>query len=305
MQYSINPNFWDDVEKKLDNILYGDTDSIFLGIKEIVPKDTKEAVTEAEKVSNEINNVLADYKDNYLLPKLNIDPQYNKTDFKNELTAESIFFLDVKKNYAFKQTSKEGKILDPPEFEYTGIPIVKTDAAKYSQDLLRTLIEEIVLSNIQNKKEKLKDTLKHFYEKLQSEIQDYKFDYIGIPTKWGITNYKKEPTGIVSMRLYNTIVENIVFKPSTSGWRFPIKLNNIQILNERIDKLRNTNEYFLRDEKSSVFNFLCIPYNYDKNKLKEKMEELDIAVDFEEFNNKLFIKTVERIIQIIKENYVD
>lgn len=303
MNIEIDPDFWENVEKKSDQVLYGDTDSIFLGIKKIKPKNTEEAIKEAKELTGELNNLIVKYKNEVVLPKLNIDQSYNKTDFKNEFTASQIMFLEVKKNYAYKKTSNEGKILETPKIEYTGIPIVRTDASKYTQDMIRSIIEDVALSDEKNKIKKLKEVFKYFHNIVDEHVKDYNFDYIGIPCKWADRQYKLESADLVSMRLYNTIVNDEIFKPPVSGLRLPIKIKNMMIFNSHIDPLRGKKQYYLNDEKLENFNFLSVPYNYDKENLKKTLENFEIEIDTETFKEKLFIKIAQRITEIIKENY--
>ena len=143
-------NFYKLVEQKgfLKNILYGDTDSIFISI----PFQNADALSVedrwklAEHNAGKINELIIEYVTKTLLPRGNINPKFNRTFFKTEMLIDNALFLDVKKNYAYKLSCKEGVVLDPPKVKYTGIQVVKSDAAKLTQNLLKDMIENVMLN---------------------------------------------------------------------------------------------------------------------------------------------------------------
>jgi len=93
--------------------LVHNTDSLFI----VIPVKNAEKLSTAEKlkisneVSEDINNAVTKYLNEYFLPKSNISPEQNATYFKSEMLMDSIMFLDVKKTYAYKLLAKKEKYL--------------------------------------------------------------------------------------------------------------------------------------------------------------------------------------------------
>jgi len=184
-------DFYDNVEKPgaLKHILYGDTDSLYVVIpaKNSDKMTTQEKLVIADKVSEDINSAVTRYLNEYFLPKSNISIDQNSTYFKTEMLIQAIMFLDVKKNYAFKLEAKKGKILDKPEVSYTGIQVVRSNAAKLTQDMLREIIENVVLNDKLNNKERLpkvSEIVNRFHDKFLENIDTLDLENITIPGKW-------------------------------------------------------------------------------------------------------------------------
>src|ERR1035437_9590978 len=155
-------NFYDEVERPgaLKHILYGDTDSLFICIpaKNSDTMTTQQKLVIADKVSEDINRAVTKYLNEYFLPKSNISIDQNATYFKSEMLMSAIMLLDVKKNYAYKLEAIKGVILDEPEIQYTGIQVVKSNTAKLTKDMLKEIIEGVVLNDKLNTKERLPKT---------------------------------------------------------------------------------------------------------------------------------------------------
>jgi len=132
-----------------DGILVHNTDSIYIIIPtkikstEMVKEDRWDKVLEVAEV---INDAIGKYMETYYLPRSNIKPEHNMTSFKSELLMTSMFFTGVKKHYAYNTECIEGKFLSKIETQYKGVPIVKSNAAKLSQNLLQRMIEDVMLN---------------------------------------------------------------------------------------------------------------------------------------------------------------
>jgi hypothetical protein len=300
----IPKTFFHDTDKELSYILYSDTDSMYINIPKIKPTSSEDAVKHANAVSIELNDIIRSYLNNALLPKMNVSAENNQTFFKNELTASSIIFLEVKKNYAYKITSKEGIIFPKPKVKYTGIPIVRSDCAKMTQDLIRVLIEDIALSDLK-KEERLTSIDKigrETFEKAKEDISNCEFHYIGVPSKWGGTNYVKEPSEIVGMRLYNTITETETFKKMTSGFSIPITIEDYKVFNSKVEKIKNSNDNYIGNIPLANLTYLVFPYTYDKEQIKLLLEEYKIKIEIKKVWDKIINKSVERILETIKNS---
>ncbi len=298
-------NFFEDTEKQLEHVLYSDTDSMYIHVPSIKPKTSEEAVQKANQVSTEINNIVSRFLETNLLPKMNINPSHNQTFFKNELTASAIIFLDVKKNYAYKITSKENIIYDKPKIKYTGIPIVRSDSSKFTRELIRYLIEEIALLDGLTKEiinQKLQDYGHLMFNKLKEEVENYKFHDLGIPCKWGGTDYVEESSSIIGMRLYNTITQSETFKRLVSGYRIPINIDDLKTFNNKIEPLKNKHENYIGNTPTSNLTFLTFPYSYDPDNIKNVLKDFKITIDPLKVWVSVITKPVERITETIKKS---
>jgi hypothetical protein len=282
-------NFYKLVEQPgfLKNILYGDTDSIFISIpfKGAEELSVEERWKISEKNAEEINKLIVEYVSQTLLPRCNIDGKHNQTFFKTELLIDSAMFLDVKKNYAYKLSCKEGKIIDPPKVEYTGIQVIKSDAAKLTQELLKTMIEQVMLNEKIKRVDRVRELVKivqSFYDQFVDDVKKYKFDHIGFPAKWS-----KKDIFIKGMMVYNYIMQEEIFNLGSSGKFLYCGLNDQSVIKKSgIDEMKNTG--------------ICVPYEYDVNLLKKKMEENQIYIDTKLHWEKLFTTTCTRVVDLAK-----
>lgn len=282
-------NFYKLVEQKgfLKNILYSDTDSIFILLRtKNVNISTEEKLKLLEKTAENINKEIRIYLNHFLLPRQNISPTFNNTEFKTELLIDSIMFLDVKKSYVYRLLAKEGNILEHPEISYTGVQVVKSDTSNITRKILKHLID-IILSNIPRKywKIELGKCFKIYKEKFNQMIEDFELSDIGFPIRWN----KKEQS-IYGMKLYNYIMSEETFSMGSSGYFIYCIFHDLSLF-------KNINI-----EDITKITGLCIPYSgYDKIKLKNQMKEFRIEIDKDLQWEKINTTTVKRVVEIIKE----
>jgi len=259
------------------------TDSIFITIptkedaSQLAPDDLWNKAIEA---SNGINDLIIDYTKDVLLPRCNIKPEHNQTFFKTELLMESIMFLDTKKRYAFKLLIKEGNPLKKPKVFYTGIDVIKSNVAKLTQDLLKEIIENIALNAEilpENKRQVLIDTIGKFYTKFNQCVDDLDTSYVGIPGKWA-----RLKNMISGMKLYNHIMNEPVFEPSSSA-KF------VYIHPVTIGEFKNVNG-------------ICLPYEFNTELVKEKFNIFKIKIDRKLHWSKVYNKTCERVVDLLKKS---
>jgi hypothetical protein len=301
---NIPANFWQEIEKPLKYVLYGDTDSLYVHI----PKDFEsisDSIKGCEEVAEQINDIIQLYYNSFLLPKMGVDPKFNETFFKTELTADSIIFLETKKNYAYKPTSIKGKVLDSVKVKYIGIPVVKSDTVPFTKDLLKRLVEKIALQKGVDKIAELQKAYLEARSVLETHINEFDFEYIAAPGKWSDKDYDSEPAQIIGMRLYNTLVDKDIFRPGAFSLYIPIKFKNISAFNALIDPIKLKSKNYLNDIQSSKINYLSIPYGYNKEELQLIFKKYGIVVSVEELwqwdrlaNNTV----VKRIAEVIKDS---
>lgn len=272
----------------LKNVLYSDTDSIYI----VVPKDISNLTIEdklnlAAKTGKDINNKIQNYLINNYFKKANISPEYNYTDFKTEVIMESIMFIpDVKKQYAYKMIVKDNKILKEKEVEYKGIQVVRIDATKLGQRLLKEIVENIILNTEISKKDKLAYVTKAVddtHNEFLKYIKDAYFEDIGISCKWS-----KDNTIINSMKLYNFITNSNTFSVSSAGRFIYCQFKNIKLFSKLNIDLKK-------------LNAIVIPYNYSPEIVKQKFLEYGIILDHKAQWERVFTTTCQRIVNLVKK----
>lgn len=293
----IDPEFFSKVEKETQYIIYGDTDSLYIQIPEKI-NNVEEAIKRANEISKQINNIIEKFMNEFYLPRSGIDKKYNYTDFKTEIVSDAIILLDIKKNYAYRILAKENVPYNPPKIKYTGIPVIRTDYSEFTKDMIKYLVGEIALADDKDKTAVV-EFLKECRDKLDKCIKEGDFNYIGVPTKWGIKEYKKDTTQIVSMKLYNTLIGREYFRPAVSGKRVPIIIKDPAKVLEKLHAYKDKGKYFLSNTDISKLNFLCFPLGISSNQSLSILDENKIEVDANELWNIVFSKVCERIVEVI------
>lgn len=284
-----------------NEIVCHNTDSLYIKIPKTF--DTvKESIDECENAAGEINKLISHYYNSFLLPKMGVDPKYNETFFKTELTANSMMLLSTKKTYAYNLTSKEHKIFDPPVTKYTGIPVVKSDTVPFLKDFIKTLTEDIALTKGVNISNELSKLATNSFNTILEKIKTYDFEYIAAPGKWSNKEYNSEIPPIIGMRLYNTLIDQDIFKPGSFGIYIPIKIRPTQEFNE-LNKSKS--KYYLCNTPETKINYLTMPYGYDKDKLKQMFDKFGIItepLDFWEWSRMVDNEVAKKIIEVIKSH---
>jgi len=271
----------------LKHVLYSDTDSVYL----CIPYDTKSASidqqwNECVRLSKDINQTIRNYLNEHVFPLSNLNPTFNKTDFKTEALIDSIVFLpETKKYYAYKLLVDEGKFLESAKIKYKNIGI-KSNSAKLSSRILHDILDNIVLnSEVSSKLERANEAIKSWFEFYKKCIVNYEFIDIGMPVKWS-----KAAQTINAMRVYNIIANEKVFVPGSAGVTFYCQFKNPNIFTQYDANIDLKN-----------LNMLAVPYNYNTEFLKEKMEAFNIEFDVQEhWDRCIFTTTCHKVIQTVK-----
>lgn len=288
----------------INGVLVHNTDSLYVHI----PKkfDTIESsIDGCEEIANHINDLIKLYYNSSLLPRMGVDPKYNETFFKTELTANAIMFLDTKKNYAYNQTSKESKIFNPPKTKYTGIPVIKSDTVPFLKDFIKHLVEKIAFVDGIDKIEALNQLSIESRDTIIRLIKSYDFAYIAAPGKWSDKDYTNEPAPIVGMKLYNTLLNKDVFRSGAFCLHIPIKFRDVGLLASKVNPIKYNSKNYLGNISLEGINYLSFPYSYNPEELRILFEENGLYVEFEDFWNwsRLVGNIVaDRIIKVIVQS---
>jgi hypothetical protein len=268
-----------------NGICVHNTDSIFIKIpyKGAENKSPKERWKITEFGASLINNSIAKYYNDWLLPRSNISIEHNKTDFKPELVILAIIFLHVKKNYAYLYDVKEGEIYEKPKVKKTSNLGIKSDMTELTRKLLDDLIVKISLNmDIMNKHEACMEIVKEYRMRYIELIKKFDYGDIGIPGKWG-----KKALMYNGMKIYNYMNEKEVFSFGSAGKFIYCLFKNKDIFND--------SGVLHKD-----MNGICFPYTYDVDLLRRKMEKFGLSIDVEMHWNKIFSTTCERVLDVLK-----
>jgi len=227
--------------------------------------------------------------------------------FKTEIVINAMMFIGIKKNYAYSEIIKEGVIHPKPRIEYKGIPILRADTPQITKDMIRELIEDIVLNDDVDEKniviEKIVEMFKTYYEKLKDAISRLDIKYFGFPVKWNVS-YKnnKLPSRVLGMKFYNTLVGSDVLKPLSSGFSVEIKIKNKTNIEKLIGASREL-EYGVNINEVNSLTFLTVPYSFNEEKLKKEMDRCGVYIDVDVVWEKSKMTIVRNIIDTLKEHY--
>jgi hypothetical protein len=211
-----------------------------------------------------------------------------------------MMLLDIKKNYAFKTTSLNGK--PHTSIEYTGLPIVKSNSSEFGKEILTDIIEKIVLNTGLSKTDMISTltqlaTEKNQYLKLQ--VENGNFKYFAIPVKWADTEYTSDPANVISMKLYNTLVNDDIFRPLSSGLQVPILIKNAQIIT---NINTNNNNLMINSNHFNKLNFITIPYNYDSASVLKLFNDFSISIIPNLWEKLLEGAILQKVISVIKDH---
>lgn len=230
---TINKDYYEIADGQLENIIYGDTDSIFLHVENYAIKLCKEKYNKdfnslnmdeaIEVINNIIEYVSVKINDEYISDfssVFGIKPKHNKMKFKTEMVCSVTYFLNVKKKYALKVVAIEGVKVD--KYEFKGLETRRSDYAEFSKTLVGDVIEKYILE-----KKSLSEIVKFVGDKKNDAIDliNKGSPSISTPKTFAkdMSDYKKLPGHIAAMLFYNELVGKEEFRSGSKGYLFYIK----------------------------------------------------------------------------------
>lgn len=217
--FRIDPDFDSKVNDAI-NILYGDTDSMFVYLtdylksKHIEVKKSPEVLKEVSEIQDYINGVIIPV----ILERHKINMKYSEMYLKNEFLMSRYYALNAKKKYASKVISQEGK--DICERDIKGLEIKRSEIPSRTQKLLSDIIDTILDENL-NKKD-LKPTIDKIVKDTKQEMLqlikngDPSIARIVAFSK-DLSEYKNMPQNIKSMLMWNALIGREDFRTGSKG----------------------------------------------------------------------------------------
>lgn len=217
--FVIDPKFDEKVNSAV-NILYGDTDSMFVYLtdylkkKNIEVKKSPEVLKEVSKIQDFINDTIIPT----LLMNHRINMKYSEMYLKNEFLMSRYYALNAKKKYASKVISQEGK--DICERDIKGLEIKRSEIPSRSQKLLSDIIDTILDETV--KKKDLKSKINDIVDSTRAEMLQLIKE--GNPSvskvvafSKDISEYKVMSQNIKSMLMWNALMGKEDFRTGSKG----------------------------------------------------------------------------------------
>ena len=223
-KFYIDPKFADKVSYT-KNVVYGDTDSIFVYLTDYLKKlnlpckkcpEVLNAVTEVQK-----------YINGTILPKLlvkhNVKMNKSQMYLKNEFLMDRYYALNAKKKYASHIISQEGKSID--EIDVKGLEIKRSEIPLRSQQMLRDILD--VILDVKNTKMDIKTKVKKIENDTRKEMSDLTLN--GDISIAKVVSYSKKPDEykvmpqhLLGMYTWNCLVGQEEFKYGSKGKLFNV-----------------------------------------------------------------------------------
>ncbi len=256
--FKMNINFYDKV-KSLTDVIYGDTDSIFIYLTDYL-KDKGIKVEKCEEVFQELTNIETYVNDvviDAFLPLHNISKDKSIIYLKNEYLFSKYYTLNGKKHYAAKVIWQEGK--DVEFLEVKGLETRRSEIPTRSQKLLNEILEIIFDDNI--KKYQIKDKVDTLVNATKIEMMkliDNRDNSMVKTVSYSkpLNQYKNLPQHIKAMMIWNTLVGED-FRYGNKGKLWPIKGIDLQKANSTIKD--NYYNKYLKKYNVNDLDCICLP----------------------------------------------
>lgn len=262
--FFIDPKFFDKV-KYTKNVVYGDTDSIFVYLTDYLQRN-KLPVKKCPEVLESVSNIQK-YINKTILPTLllkhNVKLNKSQMYLKNEFLMDRYYALNAKKKYASHIISQEGKTVD--EIDIKGLEIKRSEIPSRSQKMLSDILEVILDTN--NTKSQIKSKVENIRKTSKKEMMDFVLQ--GNPEIAKVVSYSKKDEEykvlaqhVLGMHTWNCLVGQEEFKFGSKGKLFNvlgIDLNKAP--KEIVDNYYNN---YLKKFPDKPIEAIVIPENVKK-----------------------------------------
>ena len=331
---NLDPFFYWNVEKKenVKNIIYGDTDSIFIHLLSYDEMqnsgysfDTEEDIkkTDEELVqpfAKKLNEFLKESWQNDVLNYLNIEPEFNTLDFKTEIVLDAIAFFSVKKKYFLNLVKEEEVVFKDGKVKITGLEAVRSDVAKFTKEMMKDIIQTFLKyrKNLEVIPEEYLKVIKKWGEIFEEKRKSNDLFYLGIPSSWSAREYKKEPSYVLGAKFWNTFIRDEI-RPGKKSVRLAIKFNKFifprvfQKFKQEQIKQKTSNEFnigFKLDLTKKPFNnpsalmekitFIFVPPGVTPGIVIKKLKEIGVEIDYQEQKKKIFLEKIQLFDEVVE-----
>ncbi|MFW6026154.1 MAG: DNA polymerase domain-containing protein [Candidatus Woesearchaeota archaeon] len=271
-----------EIENKSGNdyVLYTDTDSIFIDIYKWFKDTGYSSIFDRMKKEEKIQKILElskkieeyvnyrSFKEIQKIDFLSTEEKY-KINFKQEVIAQSILFIE-KKKYGFWMVNKEGAKKD--ELSITGLDIIRSETSKPVKQEMRKALELI----LKGKKDK--------------EISDFIFG-----AKKRLKELSPEDLSV------NIGVNNIEKYISNNGPKkgTPYHVKGVYSYRKLLEKFDVKNKYedINEGDKAKVIYIKSNPWGFDAITYPGKFpKEFDVQPDKEKMIEKFFVNKIEMLL---------
>lgn len=268
------------------NVIYGDTDSAFLWMDNVVKAIYGDKIGLDERIDHtwEIIERVSQYINKWIIIDIlrrkgidteDADKDYNY-EYKKELVMSKVLFGEGKKQYAYKLVLREG--IRTNKIDIKGMTAIKSDnfrfAREFSQDIINYMLTEYDVKNPAVGDEHIKNKYNEALEEASKLIDNGDIS-IGKPSSitQELDTYKSIAAPIKGMILYDILFDH-EYKIGNKGYQYYLTSINWEKLNK---KPEDVIEVF--KEKCSKYKwFAQFEKSIDKAK-KRKDHELNEYID--------------------------
>jgi DNA polymerase elongation subunit (family B) len=264
LDFKIDPKFQDKI-KTVKNIVYGDTDSVFVYLTDYLKKKklpcvkSPEVLNEVNKIQNFINGVIIPE----VLKRHHVKMDRSMMYLKNEFLMNRYYALNAKKKYASRIISQEGK--DINEVDVKGLEIKRSEIPLRSQIMLREILDVILDEkntkvDIKNKVNKITKEARDDIYKLASEGNLDVAKVVSYSKK--MEEYKVMPQHLLGMLTWNELCGKEEFKYGSKGKLFNVL--GIDLNKAPKDVVDNYYNNYLKKFPDTPIESIVIPEGVNK-----------------------------------------
>jgi len=304
----LDPNFIETVDQS-EFTLYSDTDSSYAMIPLPFSKfdDRHQTLEYVQNIAHLINRKFLEAFNDTVVKYGNVDPKYNRMNFKTEVIAHRAMFIAKKVNGMAKMWD-EGTFFDSPELKKTGGQIVKSDSTRITFDLLNEVYNTLMLDfDITNEVELYQkifvELSSKYIKRTEESILDFNIYDFGIPKKWGTKTLKSIPKQVQGAMLYNYLFHDVL-RPGESMFQTQVIINSSNLL-QYMSKNKPSGKFMISEDMvSKKLNVISFPVDITKDdieNIKKVFDELHISFDTRDIIEFNVPKKINQLIKIFKE----
>jgi len=263
-QYWIDPDTKEVKDIELPNLQYIDTDSVFFKLDDDL---TVEQVKElGDKIFSVLNRTVFP---NYYSKLFGFEPDHCRFLLEYECVCKG-YWLGIKKRYVIRD-------LVTGDLTVKGLEIRRSDYPVLTKQRLAQLVDLILDEASYNE-------IKDFVDKTTNEFRTRaeEIDPSVLKSVSYGSNYKKIPSHVVAMMLWNILNNRVDFRVGNKGYLLPIKFNETLLdskMKEKISNLRKSTGF------KGKLNYLAFPEDFPVEQVRELLREFSmlgvITVDTE------------------------